>query len=324
MKLGREDVPDEVWEHVIKLGLVHDAIKHGDDGSWRELLTEAKDRLRELREDAGMLIPPGRGKGEGARSVPQEIALEPSEHATERAEAFAEIAGIMGNRHPKVTQFRRMHLGGRLLTDGEAREFLNRRCDGPRPTTHGANAVSRKLWKLAEKLSKTYLWQENDAMWFVLTGYVPSVKPLEVRVLITPPRSMGLPPVPKDYHPSTARITITADAWVSAGEVEGAFRDAQRQILGGDARTTRKARTLAVVKFVARWMRDHPEKSWEELLRAWNETYPKWRYKDFRGLRQAFERFVHREYNIPNYRRAEKTPYQAYRDEWMKRFKGTG
>ena len=167
--LDLQEVPDEVCGHVHKLELDYDviinnAIGNDDAESWRELVKEAKARWKESLEGAGRVIPPGRAKDEGSRGAPQEVAVQPSEPTLERAEAFAEVAGIMADRHPKVKQFRRMHLRDRLLTDREAREFLDRRCNGPLPTRHGAKAVARKLWTLAETLSKTYLWRETDAV----------------------------------------------------------------------------------------------------------------------------------------------------------------
>ena len=340
-ELDVKEVPNEVRVHVQGLRLdyfviTENAIGNDENEAWRELKEEAKARLRVSLEAAGVVIPPGRAKGEGSRDAPPEIAVQPSEAALERAEAFREVALTLAGEHPAIQQFQRMHLRGRLLTDEEARTFLERRCDGPLRTTHGTKAVSRKLWKLAEKLSKTYRWREGDAVWHVLTGYNSPVRPLEVRAdidqamwydgssdhrsdttWITAERS----DFSRSYRPSTARITVSADVSADAGEVERAFRDAQRQILGGDARPAH-SKTLAAVNFVARRMRECPAESWGKRLRMWNETCPEeWKYNDFRGLRQAFERFAYREYNIPNYRRPERTPYQAYRDDWIKRQK---
>ena len=342
VEMGVEEVPDEVRVYVLGLRLdyeviMENAIGNDDNESWRELKAEAKARRRASLEDAGMMLPPGRAKGEGARHAPPEIKVEPSEAALKRAEAFREVALTLAGKHPAIQQFRRMHLRGRLLTDEEARSFLDRRCDGPRRTIYGTKAVSRKLWKLAEKLSKTYQWREGDAVWHVLTGYNPPVRPLEVRADIdqavwydgSPTRSSGTTWITakagdssRAYRPSTARITITADASVEAGEVERAFRDAQRQILGGDARPT-QPQTLEAASFVARRMCECPAESWKQRLRIWNETRPEeWRHNNFRALRQAFERFAYRKYNIPNYLRPVRTPFQEYRDDWIEGRKG--
>ena len=347
-EMGLQDVPDEVWGYLMKLDLASDVIFGGDD-EWRELLKTARDRHKESLEERGIVIPSGREEGEGARSVRyEEIALEPSEGAMKRAEAYSEVAKNMAHAHPDVRRFRRDYLltdvrrfrripvRVTLLTDDEARAFYEK-WGGPL----SKHPVMKRLFRLAERLSKIYRWREGDAAWFVLTGYTPRVRPLEVsgyirnvpkgtgkpRTLIpgsSPPRYIAEVPAPRTYHLSTARITITAEAWVDPGEVERVFREVRRQMLGGDAMGERSARTLEVVKFVARRMRQYPGERWEERLRAWNEEHPEWRYEDFRGLRQAFERFAYREYHEPNLQPREKTPHDAYYEDWAEGYPGEG
>ena len=105
----------------------------------------------------------------------------------------------------------------------------------------------RELLGLADKLSKAYGWKEGDALWFVLTGYIPPIRPLEVEMFINTSSSW-----PSGRDPFMARITVTAHAWIQADEVKRAFHDAQRQLLRGDAPRPRREQTLEVVKFVAR------------------------------------------------------------------------
>jgi hypothetical protein len=174
------------------------------------------------------------------------------------------------------------------------------------------------LLRLAEKLSRFYPWEEGDALWFVLTGYAPPVRALEVT--ITAP----LFATPGSHVPSTARIAVTAHAWVGAEQAEGAFRDAQRQLLGGDTSSPRDERTLEVVKFVARRIREHGEETWEQRRKAWNETCREsWRYKTYRSCQQVYkrftERYVYREYARPNFEVRVRTPYEAYRADWNDR-----
>jgi hypothetical protein len=331
-----EDVPDAVWGYVIRLDLVYPAIMGDDKGSWDELVAEARAKYRESLEGAGWALPPGRGTGEGARGVPHEIEIKPSESARKRAEAFAEVAVTLAENHPEVQSFRRMHLRGQLLTGEEARAFLDRRCGGPRlPARHfkigsrklsdghlnqkmADKAISVRLWKLAERLSNTYRWRTGDAINFVLTGDGPHIEPITVGGDISQP--LLFPEVRTDldlskgiitakigdfsrpYRPSTARITISAEVWVDAGEVAQVFRKVQRQILGGDAKPPAE-KTLESVKFTARRMREHPEETWEERLLAWNQTCVEgWRKRNFRALRQAFERFTYRPLNFPSWR----------------------
>jgi hypothetical protein len=76
-------------------------------------------------------------------------------------------------------------------------------------------------------------------------------------------------------------------------------------------------------------MREHGVEDWGTLWRAWNETCREdWRYLSKRNIQQTYERFtegvVCRAYAWPNYRLPEKTPFQAYRNDWLERRKGTG
>jgi hypothetical protein len=209
--------------------------------------------------------------------------VEPSENVMKWAEALAEVLATMGDNHPGVLRFRQKHLHGRLLADEEARSFLDER-GGPQGTGKAVRKTApnpkwslhphaqrystpiemRELLGLADKLSKTYGWREGDALWFVLTGYVPPVRPLEVEMFVH--TSTG--PY-RSYNPIMARITVTVPAWVNPEDVEGAFGDAQRQMLSGDPPPpTRGEGTLEVVKFVARRMRERGAETWEDRWEA--------------------------------------------------------
>jgi len=252
--------------------------------------------------------------------------MKPSENATKRAGVLAEVAAIVYDNHPEVQRFRRKYLPSRLLTDEEAGAFLNAR-GGPQGTGKADRRTAsnpkwslhpqakwyptpldmREVLGLADKLSKAYGWREGDALWFVLTGYILPIRPLEVEMYI--PTFTG---TSRYYDPIMARITVTAHVWVQAGEVGDAFRDAPPPA---------KERTLEVVKFVARRMRERKGETWEDRWKAWNRTCPEcWRYSTYNGFRQAYERFmeryVYRKYEPPNYKKRERTPHEVYRDHW--------
>ena len=276
---------------------------------------------------------------DSARPASQ-VAVNPSEDVTERAEALAEVFATMAENHPEVERFRRTYLPGWPLSDEQTREFLNNR-GGPQGTDKAVRRSApnpkwalhpaakrftpplemRESLGLADKLSKAYGWTKGDALWFVLTGYTPPLRPLEVDMFI----HMSTGPS-RYYNPITARITVTAQAWVDSDEVAGAFRDAQRQLLRSDAPPPpRDERTLEVVKFVTRRMREEEAETWSKRRKAWNRTRPKrWRYSDYRGFRQVYERFkeryAYRKYDPPNYIKRERTPYEVYRDDWNDRF----
>jgi len=273
--------------------------------------------------------------------VPYQIAVKVKEDTLRRAQAFAEVAAMLADNHPDVGWFRREYLRGTLLTDDEARAWLDSQ-GGP----YGTGGKLRKLLKLAAKLSRNYRWREGDGVYFILTGHVPPVRTLEVSASVrhaskigprprtplpgkSPARHLAAAPAPAAFLPNTARITITTDAWVNVKEVARAFRDAQRQIRpGADAAGPMPTRTLEVVSFVARWMREHGEEDWGALWRSWNTKYPEWRYGSKQYLQQTFERFtegfVYRTYELPNYRLRKKTPFEEYRDDWEDGHTGEG
>jgi hypothetical protein len=198
---------------VIKLGLPFEAITGGGEESWQALVGEAKAYRKKSREQMETYsVPPGRGEDRGA---PDEIAVKPSEDVTKRAEALAEVAATVCNDHPEVQGFRRNHLPGRLLTDGEARSFLDAR-GGPQGTDKAVRRTApnpkwtlhpgvkryptpidmRELLRIADKLSKAYGWREGDAVWFVLTGYILPIRPLEVEMLINIPPGLAVVAIP--------------------------------------------------------------------------------------------------------------------------------
>jgi hypothetical protein len=333
-KLGYEDVPDDVWGYLEKREVSYDAIDFDLEVDWQELEREARDYMRTKRDESAVYAaPPGRS---GEREAPREIAVEISESSSKRAEAFSEVAATLAANNPYAKRFRRSRLRGRLLNDQEARAFMDEQ-GGP----YGTGTALIRLHNLAQRLTKTFNWEQGDAAWFVLTGRAPLVRPLGVKVSVNntpmhaqrqvikrasrnrPAHNLPAKRV-RDYHASTARISVTADAWLDAGEVEQVFREVQRQVLGGDAKR-RDERTLEVAKFVARRMREYGEETWRERWEAWNRKCTKeWHYKSYRGLRQTFERFVHRQYNLPNYEVRESTPYEAYREDWISKQEGEG
>jgi len=328
-----KDIPEAVADNLRDDALLVAYIT-GEEEHWRDVEDDALRLLNTYHRAPGTSAPPGR---EPERGAPEKVAVTLPERVTKRAEALTEVCATLCTDHPEVRQFRLEYLGDRLLSDEEAHAFLDGR-GGPYGTDKAArkNTPARKwqfeqrrgpfqtpldmqlLLRLAEKLSRFYPWEQGDALWFVLTGNAPPVRALDVT--ITAP----LFATPSSYVPSTARIAVTAHAWVGAEQAERAFRDAKRQLLGGDTSSPRDKRTLEVVKFVARRIREHPKETWEQRRKAWNETCREgWRYKSYRSFQQVYKRFtkryVYREYDRPNFEVRERTPYEAYRTDWNER-----
>jgi hypothetical protein len=101
-----------------------------------------------------------------------------------------------------------------------------------------------------------------------------------------------------------ARIDMAIAPWISVETIAKNYRNAQRQILTKSNHAS-SLRRLAVLRFVKSTTRAEGERpSFPQLLSRWNEQYPAWRYKDYRGLAQAYrqtlKQVVHSPLRIPN------------------------
>ena len=143
--------------------------------------------------------------------------------------------------------------------------------------------------RLAARLPKSYEWTDEDMVWLVLTGGVPKPRTLTMRV---------------HFGGGGARIAMAIPPWISAETVEKNYRNAQRRILIKSNHAL-SLRRLAVLRFVEAATRiDGKRPPFPQLLAQWNEQHPAWRYKDYRGLAQAYrealKQVVHSPFRIPN------------------------
>jgi hypothetical protein len=300
---------------IVRSNLPEDAVDYfcGDEEERKMLLDRARRLLNVYEGRAASTGAAMTGRGKELRGSTEEIAVGLDPYTRRRGELFAELAEL----RPDVRSFRRSYLRDPLLTDEEAADFLLGRYTGRLLTTEEADAflaerktgrsildgstmARSRLGRLAGRLARYYSWRERAAARFVLTGRPPEL--LSVAV--------GFGESIRDYVPNTASIVITAEVRVSVEEVAEAYKAAQHQILGGDNRKV-KDQVLEVARFVARRIREHDGKeSWNEWWGEWNEKHPEkypkgWRYSAPHGFKQAFERFVHPEYNRPKWKRRD-------------------
>ncbi|MBC7294289.1 MAG: hypothetical protein H5T84_09370 [Thermoleophilia bacterium] len=159
--------------------------------------------------------------------------------------------------------------------------------DSPHPATVfiRSDGVLGRLKKIAIALTKEYLWNEAEAVGFVLTGRppVPSVGRVTFHYILP-----ALTP---------ARIVLDLAPQACVADVVKLFREARRQTPYGKfvrVRTpkavTEKGRALAV------HLASTPSLSWQERLEAWNRRYPHWAYKHRTTLRRdalsAYQRIM--------------------------------
>jgi hypothetical protein len=309
--LGRVSMPPELLGRLMLEANVSAVVREGYDGhEWDELVEAAREFSRENREEAlGTNLPP-----ESRDRKPGDIAGVRLDGYTQlRAETFSEVAGALANRLAEVRTFRYLYLGGTesRLTDDEAGAWI-----------YGSEAPTNALEDMREvsrRLSRAFRWREDDAHWFLLTGYVPFVRPISVR---TRQNSFHVRPnfMNRDYQlegpnfiVDTAEIVITAEPWVDAEIVSRVFREVQKQVRGGDNRKVTD-KVLDAVRFVARQL-GTGKVQWPVLRSAWNAAQddPTIHYHSRDGLYKAVRRFLQPRYNKPTYPEYEPTPWQVAR-----------
>ncbi len=310
-ELGRAILPPELWGRLMLEEFVVPAIIEGyKSEEWDQLVAAARQFAREKREeDPGTNLPPESRN----RKPRREAGVRLDDYTELRAEVFSEVAGVLANRRTEVREFRGIYLGGMeaRLMEEEAGAWVY----GDKAPTHALEDMR----EISRRLSRAFRWRTGDANWFLLTGYVPFVRPVSVSV-----RQNSIRDVPsylnRDYHlegpdfmVDTAEIVITAEPWVDAKIVSRAFREIQKQVRGGDNHKL-TVKVLDAVRFVARQL-GTDKIEWPSLRSAWNDAQddPKRRYHSRDGLYKAFHRFLRPAYKSPVYPEYVPAPWQVER-----------
>ena len=318
VELGRAAMPPALWGSLMQEGLVLAAIQNAyAPAEWRRLVKMAREFSREAREEAtGTNLPPA-GRD---RTQPEAVRVDLDDYTRRRAEVFSEAVGVLANMWATVRRFRDIHLGGveNRLTDTGAAAWL---FGGEAPAT-----AQEDMHEISRRLARVYRWRTREANWFLLTGYVPFVHPINVSYRLGQHHD-----VPSylnksymvsgyDFDVETAEIVITAEPWVDAGIVSQAFKDIQRQIRGGDNRKT-TTKVLKAVRFVTQRLKQgHPR--WSALQAEWKTVHPDMSYSSRDGLSKAFRRFICPGYKSPEFVGYERTPAQRWQEEY-RRQRGT-
>jgi hypothetical protein len=142
----------------------------------------------------------------------------------------------------------------------------------PKRVGYWQGSVLGDLRKLCKELTKGHPWGIDEATWFVLTGETPPVQPIRAKI-----HSTWVP-----FSRALTTISVTAQPWVRAETVEGAYRQAQRQALGGDNKRIGD-KSLRILEFVIRRAdADGNLPSGRTLVEEWDEKWvhqePKWCY----------------------------------------------
>jgi len=260
--LGRK-LPDAVWNELVGEKRVWTGHMTWDE---EELLVgDAKSYLR--ARQGGARDP----NSDGRRLTPS--AFLRNEHWLRR-EVFAVCIAAMANEHPEVRAFREEILGELFpLTYDGALRFVDEdghvRIDAP---------YGRRLADLCKTLAETYLWEAEDASWFVLSvRYLPLLPTFGVETNVTR----------YEHGPKLGTITLTVEAWLPVEIVAQRYQDAQRRLLGKTPRHVTPGR-LRLLRFVETRGKDW---SWRKRMAVWNQSEAsskKERYEDVRNFRKAY------------------------------------
>jgi hypothetical protein len=120
-KLKRDDVPDELWEYLVRVGYVEDAEVTENRSS---LLEAAREQLR-LARVLQPLVSPARTNTPYTEKPPirervDKVTPRHSDYEKGRTEALAEYLAFQASRNPLVQRFRRRVLEGKVLTPEQA------------------------------------------------------------------------------------------------------------------------------------------------------------------------------------------------------------
>src|SRR5215210_5961269 len=168
---------------------------------------------------------------------------------------------------------------------GEKKLSYTDQTGSPRKPFLWPGSLLDHLRRISNELADMFGWKQEEAVWFVLTGETPQIKPLSVRVKVKGGRT-GVP---------LWSVTINAAPWVPHEEVERAFGRMQQQVLQVRSRrmSSRKMgpRALEVYQFVREQERLHEDRpTWSKLLELWNRRHPDKRFETYNNFRQYFMR----------------------------------
>lgn len=320
---------EETWNKMLRDGVVRDHLNGVEGWDLEDLKQYAKEALesqrrleRELREKWGMSEEPkDEASGDDSddsktESVRPVFDIELPEREQRRAAVLLEIQMRQAAEYPGVESFRRERLGGRLLPASEAETYF---------TPHPGEAISDgELADLGQRLKECYGWHRDEAAWFVLTGELPTARPLGVSFF----RSQSW------YGPSYGEITLRAAPWVPAKEVKKAFERMRDQVRDGLGPGTVGLHRLELLRFVEE---EHAVRGGRiggpTLLEMWNQEYPHWSYGDYRALlkayREARQEVIYPKYHSPRRAKSpnmerQETRNRKWIDQIAKRFKSAG
>jgi hypothetical protein len=148
------------------------------------------------------------------------------------------------------------------------------------------------------ELARRYGWHLEDAVVYVLAGWVAPVDPIVASVWITEfPDEHGAP-TPR----SRARIVLEFDPWVSLDTISEAYWTLRHRLIGPE-RKPPQAREIEVFRFVLGRLDRYgqPTESWSAIGREWNKVHSAdgWAYSKPGDIKRTYDRIRERCINTP-------------------------
>lgn len=149
--------------------------------------------------------------------------------------------------------------------------------DGKKRTAHPwPGSALMKLRDAAIRLSRLLGWDQEHAVWLLLTGEPPYLNPFRLKLGY----SRG--------KPMTVKMEVAA--WMPVEQVARLFRRIQQETLTAGSKRL-PPRSLEVCAFVENHIQDAPDRSvWPYLCDRWNAAHPGEAYKNWRTFRQTYHR----------------------------------
>jgi hypothetical protein len=265
-------VPDEHWQFLVDQEYV-DELEHWDPADRRAQQLELS--YRHLLRSGELVT--GRRLGDRRAEFP---VREPWLAADEMTLAAA-IGEAMAQRANYIPGIARAH---DLLRKGEVQVSTE---DARRQWAERFEDSDLGIRRDFRALARQYGWHLEDAVVYVLAGWVAPVEPISASVWITEfPDEHGAS-APR----SRARIVLEFDPWVSLDTISNAYWTLRRRLIGPE-RKPPQAREIEAFRFVL-WRLDQsgqPRESWSAIGREWNDEHQEdgWAYSKPGDIKRAY------------------------------------
>jgi hypothetical protein len=166
----------------------------------------------------------------------------------------------------------------------------------PKQIAFWPGSVLGDLRKISKELTKCHPWDIDAATWFALTGEYPVVRPIEAKVNSS--WTVGTR--------AHTTISLTVQPWVPPETVEGAYRQLQKKVIGGECGRI-SDKNLRLLQFVTKRADANGNLPKGDVLvqewdRKWKRKHSEWCYGD--DKRRFWRDFRHVQRKVANSKRA--------------------